>query len=82
MARKPGSGNDVTFLNLFFGISKCRMTKQMTFLNPEMKLDKIDMWSKEKFDFQNLTFLTRTWPDLRSNVKMGATIEFYIPNDP
>ena len=32
MAQKPGKGDDVTFLNRIFGISNCRTSKQMTFL--------------------------------------------------
>ena len=40
------------------------------------------MFLKENFDFQNVTFFTWTWPDLRTNVKMSVTIEFYVPNGP
>ena len=32
MAQKPIDGNDVIFWNSIFGISDCRTTKQMTFL--------------------------------------------------
>ena len=54
---KPGKGNDVTFSNSIFGISKCRTRKQLTFFwNPETKLDKIGIILKENFDFQYLTF--------------------------
>ena len=39
------------------------------------------MFSKENLDFQNLTFLAWTWPDLRSNANMSITIGIYVPND-
>ena len=58
MAQKPINGNDVIFLNLIFGIYYCRTAKQCHFWNPETKLNKIGMFLKENFDFQNLTFLT------------------------
>ena len=32
IAQKPGNGDDVIFILHFFGISDCRMPKQMTFL--------------------------------------------------
>ena len=45
MAQKPSDGNDVNILKLrFFGISNCRMTKQMQIWNPETKLNKIGMF--------------------------------------
>ena len=32
MAQKPGKGDDVTFLNRILGISNCRTSEQMTYL--------------------------------------------------
>ena len=58
MTPKPSDGNDVTFGNSISGVSNCRTTKQMTSLNPETKLDKMGMFLKEYFDFQNSTSLT------------------------
>ena len=54
----------------------------MTFWNPATKLDKICMLLKENFELRNLTFFTRTWPGLGSDMKMSVTIKFYVPNDP
>ena len=49
---QSGKGNDVTFWKSIFGISKCRTTKQTTFLNPETKLDEIGMFLNENFYFR------------------------------
>ena len=58
MAQKPGKGNGVTFLNPIYGTSRCRTSKQMTFWNPDTKLEKIGVFVKESFEFRNLTFFT------------------------
>ena len=52
------------------------------FWNPEPKLNKIGMFLKCNLDFQNSPFLTWNWHNLRSNVKMSVTIEFYVWNGP
>ena len=64
------------------GSCNCRTTKQMTFLESWDKTRQGTHVFKGKFWFQNVTFLTWTWPDLRSNVKLSVIIEFYVPNGP
>ena len=62
-------------------LSVVRQNK-LHFGDAEAKLDKIGMFLRENLDFQILTFMTRTWTDLGSNVKMSVTIELYVPKDP
>ena len=52
------------------------------FWNRETQLDKIGIFWKKILILKIWPHLTWTWPDLRPNVKMGVTIEFYVPNDP
>ena len=80
MAQKPGKGNYVIYLNSFLEFLSIARQNKWHFWNPETKLDEISMFRKEN-DFQNLTFLIWTLPDLGSNVKMSVTIEFYLPNE-
>ena len=80
------------FWNSILGLSNCHTTKQMTFFE-STKLDKIVIFLKQNFVFKVWPFLTWTWTErqegrlycileLRSNVKMSVTIEFYVSNDP
>ena len=60
VVQNPSNGYDVTFLKLDFWIFNCRTTKQMTFGNPETKLDKIGKFWNKIFIFKIWPFLTWT----------------------
>ena len=81
MAQKPCKGNDFFFKLDFWEVLSVYDKTNEIFWKTETQLDKVGMFLKH-FDFQNLTFLTWTWPVLRSNVKMSVAIEFYAQNDP
>ena len=58
MAQKPDKGNDVTFETQFFGISKWRTTKQMTFLESLDNTGQDRYVLKENIDCKIWPFLT------------------------
>ena len=70
------------FWKSIFGICNCRTTKQMPFLEFWDKTGQDGYVLKRTFEFSKCDLFTWTWPDLRSNVKMSVTIEFYVWNDP
>ena len=57
LAQKPIDSNDVIFETGFLEFLKVVRQNKCHFRNPETKLNKIGMFLKENFDFQNLTFL-------------------------
>ena len=63
MAKKPGKGGDVTFLYAILAFLFV-VRKKLHIWNPETKLDKIDMFLEESFEFEDLTEFDLVLPDI------------------
>ena len=68
--KKTGKGDNVTFWKAVVASLIVVRQNKGHFWNPEMKLDKMDMFKKINFEFQNVTFLpdfdlNLTWPWVR-----------------
>ena len=82
MAKKTGKGDDATFWNASAGISNCRASIEMTFLESKDRAWQNKNVFKLKLCFPNLALLALTSPDFGWNVKISVTIDFYVPKDP
>ena len=83
MVQKPSNGNDVIFWNSIFGISNCRTTKQMTFLESWDKTGQDIYLLERKFRFSKFDLF---WPELDLILGqmwkwVSPSIEFYVWND-
>ena len=69
------------YLTTIFSISNCRTSKQMTFLESWDKTGQHRYVFKRIVWVSKLKFLTWTWTDLESGMKMSVAFGFYVPND-